>query len=125
VKDRYLKISTVPCVIQSACFISAGWSGHADAQGLRNALESLWRFTDQRGLTPLISPFTLPQGGSLRRNDEAGRATSSAPWRSMVRDGWSCKRRPSPLVPRDPPKGRVSIKTVPDTNGTAGWNQRT
>jgi hypothetical protein len=89
VKDRYLKISTVPCVIQSACFISAGWSGHADAQGLRNALESLWRFTDQRGLTPLISPFTLPQGGSLRRNDEAGRATSSARWRRMVRDGWS------------------------------------
>jgi hypothetical protein len=26
-----------------------------------------------------------------------------------------CKRRPSPLVPRDPLKGRVSIKTVPDT----------
>ena len=26
---------------------------------------------------------------------------------------------PSPLVPRDPPMGRVSIKKVPDTNGTA------
>jgi hypothetical protein len=39
VKERFPKTSAVPCVIQSACFISAGWSGHADAQGLRNALE--------------------------------------------------------------------------------------
>ncbi len=28
-------------------------------------------------------------------------------WASMFRDGWRCEIGPSPLVPRDPPKGRV------------------
>jgi hypothetical protein len=71
VNERCPKISTVPCVIQSACFISAGWSGHADAQGSRNALESLWRFTDQSVLTPLlppIPPFSSQTDGLLISN---------------------------------------------------------
>jgi hypothetical protein len=55
-----------------------------------------------------IGFLTLPQGGSLRRNDEAGRGSPyssfGAAWSAM--DG-AVRKMPSPLVPRDPPKERL------------------
>jgi hypothetical protein len=54
-------------------------------------------FLPSQGEGEIVRKCCLPRGG----------ATEVVGWGSMVSDGWSCEIRPSPLVPRDPPKGRV------------------
>jgi|694.fasta_scaffold03469_1 hypothetical protein len=54
--------------------------------------------------------LTLPQGGSLRRNDEAGRGgTVFILWSSMVRDGWCCEKNALPARSSRPSQGEGEI----------------